>query len=400
MLIESLWDRQKTNPELRKYNVAIITTTINVPYFLESFIQNIDSCAIDYGKLVFIIIGDLKSPHDEIKRYIKKLNPSFVIEYWDIEHQKKWISKTFGKEGIEKIEFAIPYNSIRRRNLGYLRALELGSDVIVTIDDDNYPESSNWLLEHLNALYDNSTLPTVSSKNKIINPCRILKFNYPNLRIYSRGYPFSELFCDTFDVEFRSEGRVALNLGLWTKSPDVDAYTNILFPNLESLGIGDEFQKEYALAPNNYMPINTQNTAFIRELTPAFYDVLMDTPISGTRIDRYDDVWAGLFALKLIHKLNYRATFGIPLTVHRRNKHDYISDLKSELVGMSLNNVVHKIVMNVDIQSKNFIDGYLELAHILVNEIRKFITDEETLSYFSRLTEAMKIWIDLVEVFE
>jgi len=400
MLIESIWDRQKINPELRKYNVAIITTTINVPYFLESYIQNIDSYAIDYGKLVFIIIGDLKSPHDEIKRYIKKLNPSFVIEYWDIEHQKKWISETFGKEGIEKIEVAIPYNSIRRRNLGYLRALELGSDVIVTIDDDNYPGSSNWLLEHLNPLYASSALPTISSKNKIINPCRILKFNYPNLKIYSRGYPFFELFCDTFDVEFISGGKIALNLGLWTKSPDVDAYTNLLYSDLESLGIREEFQKRYALALNNYMPINTQNTAFIRELTPVFYDVLMDTSIHGIRLDRYDDIWAGLFALKLIHKLNYRATFGIPLAVHRRNKHDYISDLKSELIGMSLNNVVHKIVMNADIQSKNFIDGYLELAHILANEIRKFITDEETLSYFSRLTEAMKIWIDLVEVFE
>ena len=387
-------------PNLRSNTVAIVTTTISIPLFLESYIQNFKSYSIDSNGLTFIIIGDLRSPHQKINEYVQKIASSFAIEYWDVESQKKWISETFGSKSAEKIEAAIPYNSIRRRNLGYLRALELDSDIIITIDDDNYPGSSNWLLEHLNALYANGTLPTVSSKNKIINPCRIIKFNYPNLRIYSRGYPFSELFCDTFDVEFRSEGRVALNLGLWTKSPDVDAYTNILFPNLESLGIGDEFQKEYALAPNNYMPINTQNTAFIRELTPAFYDVLMDTPISGTRIDRYDDVWAGLFALKLIHKLNYRATFGIPLTVHRRNKHDYISDLKSELVGMSLNNVVHKIVMNADIQSKNFIDGYLELAHILVNEIRKFITDEETLSYFSRLTEAMKIWIDLVEVFE
>jgi hypothetical protein len=64
--------------------------------------------------------------------------------------------------------------------------------------------------------YLNTTvpLPTVSSKNKIVNPCRILKFNHPNVRIYSRGYPFSKLFSDTFDVEFKSGERVALNLGL------------------------------------------------------------------------------------------------------------------------------------------------------------------------------------------
>jgi hypothetical protein len=148
------------------------------------------------------------------------------------------------------------------------------------------------------------------------------------------------------------------------------------------------------------MPINTQNTAFIRELTPAFYDVLMDTSIYGTRIDRYDDVWAGLFALKLIHKLNYRASFGIPLTLHKRNKHDYVSDLRAELIGMALNEVVHEIVMNADIQAKNFIDGYPELAQVLVNEIKKFFTDDEILKYFSKLAEAMKIWTELVELFK
>jgi hypothetical protein len=379
--------------------VAIVTTTINIPYFLESYIQNFESYSIDNNGLVFIIIGDLRSPHQEIKEYIQRVASNFAIECWDVKSQRKWISETFGSKA-EKVEVAIPYNSIRRRNLGYLRALELGSDVIITIDDDNYPGNSNWLLEHLNILRTSDVLPTVSSKNKVINPCRILKFNHPDLKIYSRGYPFSELFHDTFDVEFRSGGRVALNLGLWTKSPDVDAYTNILYPDIESLGIKEGFQRRYAPAQDNYMPINTQNTSFIRELTPAFYDVLMDTTIHGVRLDRYDDIWAGLFALKLIHKLGYRATFGVPLTEHRRNKHDYVSDLKLELIGMSLNDLVHEIVMKADVQAKSFADGYLELADMLMNEVKRFVNDEEVLSYFSKLTEAMRIWVDLVEVFE
>jgi uncharacterized protein (DUF1499 family) len=384
---------------LYENTVAIVTTTINIPYFLESYIQNFESFSVDNNGLVFIIIGDLRSPNQEIKKYIQGITSNFAIEYWDVESQRKWISETFGNKA-EKIEKVIPYNSIRRRNLGYLRALELGSDVIVTIDDDNYPGNSNWLLEHLNALNNTETLPTISSKSKIVNPCHILKFNRYGLRVYSRGYPFSMLFRDTFDVEFRNGGKVALNMGLWTKSPDVDAYTNILYPDIESLGIKEGFQRRYALAPNNYMPVNTQNTSFIRELAPAFYDVLMDTTIHGVRLDRYDDIWAGLFALKLIHKLGYRAAFGVPLTEHRRNKHDYVSDLKSELIGMSLNDLVHEIVMKADVQAKSFADGYLELADVLMNEVKKFVNDEEVLSYFSKLTEAMRIWVDLVEVFE
>jgi hypothetical protein len=387
---------------MRERTIAVVTTTINIPYFLESYIKGFERCCID-DRLVFVIVGDLRSPHREIEEYVHKVSSGLTIdlaiEYWDVESQKMWISETFGDKakGVEKI---IPYNSVRRRNLGYLRALELGADVIVTIDDDNYPRDMNWLSEHLTALGTTEVLPTVSSRNGIVNPCHILKFNRSNLRVYSRGYPFSKLFCDTFDVELRSGGRVALNMGLWTMSPDVDAYTNILYPDLKSLGIKEGCQKRYALAANNYMPVNTQNTSFIRELAPAFYDVLMDTAIHDVRLDRYDDIWAGLFALKLIHGLGYRATFGTPLTEHKRNKHDYVSDLKSELIGMSLNNIIHEIVMKADIQAKSFADGYLELADVLMNEVKRFVNDEEVLNYFSKLTEAMRIWVDLVEVFE
>jgi hypothetical protein len=98
--------------------------------------------------------------------------------------------------------------------------------------------------------------------------------------------------------------------------------------------------------------------------------------------------------------LGYRATFGVPLTEHKRNKHDYVSDLRSELFGMTLNNIIHEIVMKVDIQAKNFADGYLKLADVLMNEVKRFVNDEEVLNYFSKLTEAMRIWVDLVEVFE
>ena len=375
---------------------AIVTTTVNIPTFLEKYIQSF-KCYSNIEKLAFIIIGDLKSPHEKIVNYLKKLNTDITIEYWDIKLQKEWIQKTFNSELVEQVNFAIPYNSIRRRNLGYLIALEWGAEVIISIDDDNYPTNSSWLYEHLSILNCVDTLPTVSSRNKVVNPCHILKFNYPDVHIYSRGYPFSELFLDTFDVHVEGGKRTALNIGLWIGSPDVDAYTNISYPNLKSLGIKEDHNDRYALAQDNYMPVNTQNTAFIRELTPAFYDVLMDTRIHGMRIDRYDDIWAGLFALKLIHSLNYRVTFGIPLSDHRRNIHDLIADFKSELLGMSLNNKLFKIIMELDIQAKDFISGYLELADALqVNVIRHF-TDNEVLKYFLKVIKAMRIWIRLVE---
>jgi len=378
--------------------IVIVTTTINIPIFLESYTRNFKEHSVRYNEITFIIVGDLKSPNQNIKDYIKRLAPSFTVEYWDVDSQRRWITETFGSDMLEKAEIAIPYNSIRRRNIGYLRALELGADVIITVDDDNYAGCTNWLHEHLNTLHRTDPLPTVSSANRIVNPCHILKFSYSDVRIYSRGYPFSNLFSDTFDVEVKSGGKVALNMGLWTDAPDVDAYTNILYPGIKSLGIKEGYYSSYALSVDNYMPINTQNTSFIRDLTPAFYDVRMDDYIYNIRIDRYDDIWGGLFALKIMHRLNYRATFGIPLTEHKRNIHDFTVDLRSELLGASLNNTVYRIVMNADISSKSIIDGYLELVYILESEIKKVITDYEVLKFFGKLTTAMRIWLNMVDM--
>jgi hypothetical protein len=376
---------------------AIVTTTINIPIFIESYVKHLQKSSINIKDLIFIIIGDLKSPNKEINEYLSKLNPQFVVEYWDVITQQKWIRETYkGKEDL--VNFVIPYNSIRRRNLGYLRALELGADVIITVDDDNYINEPNWLTDHLNCLNYEGPLPTVSSRNNIVNPCRILKFNLP-YEIYSRGYPLAEFFQDSFDVTMDQGRKTVLNMGLWKENPDVDSYTNLLYPNIKSLGIkGPELS--YALAYNNYMPINTQNTAFVREITPAYYCVLMDTKLVGLNIARYDDIWGGLFALKLIHRMKHRITFGKPLTLHIRNTHDYLRDFKSEFIGITLNYKIYKILINdIEIESNNYIDGYVELANKLLKNIEKKFNNSEILKYFRKLTKAMNGWVKLVTTF-
>jgi hypothetical protein len=131
-----------------KRQVSIVTTTVNVPYFIENYLKNFEKYQVDYNNVTFVIVGDLKSPSQEIRRYLKEFSSKLAVEYWDVKDQKNWMIRTFGNKA-EKCESIIPYNSVRRRNIGYLRALELDSDVIITIDDDNYHGDSNWLSEHL-----------------------------------------------------------------------------------------------------------------------------------------------------------------------------------------------------------------------------------------------------------
>ena len=377
--------------------IAIVTTTINVPVFLQSYIKNFKRFSIKPDKLCFIVIGDLKSPHEKVRKYISSLDSNYVIEYWDAISQQRWIAEVYGDK-VEDVNFAVPYNSIRRRNIGYLRALELGVDIIISVDDDNFAGESDWLRQHISILKNSGPIPTVESNNRLVNPCQILKFNYPH-RIYSRGFPMSKMYSDSFTVDVEGGRKTVLNMGLWTKSPDVDAYTNIVNPNLESLGVKEDYAQTYSLAVDNYMPVNTQNTAFVRELVPAFYDVLMDTSIHGVNLSRYDDIWGGLFALKLIHTIDHRATFGAPLGVHIRNKHDYVSDFKSELWGMILNDRIFDIVMEMNLHAKSYINGYIELTYGLEKSVRKHFKDVEVLKYFSRLIRAMDIWVEMVSKF-
>ena len=56
---------------------AVVTTTINIPYFLEDLSHNAQK--FKHSNIKFYIIGDLKTPL-EIKDYIKELSLKFNFE--------------------------------------------------------------------------------------------------------------------------------------------------------------------------------------------------------------------------------------------------------------------------------------------------------------------------------
>jgi hypothetical protein len=366
---------------------AIVTTTINVPIFLEGYLVNFRKFKINPEKAMFIIIGDMKSDHDKIKKYIEGLNSEYIIEYWDVDKQKEWILQNYPGMDVDSI---IPWNSIRRRNLGYLRALELKKEIIITIDDDNFvAEDVDWFNQHIESFYGNKKIMKVHSLNKIVNPCDMLSMNTQN--IYSRGYPITKMFSNTFEPIFPERNKVVLNVGLWRESPDIDGIANLLYNDIKSYGIKMDMKDKYALFMGNYIPINTQNTSFLAEITPAFYALLMDTEINGLKMDRYDDVWAGWFITAIAHHLGDTVTFGTPLTNHIRNKHDYLKDTKSEFLAMILNLELFNFVQNLNLLNSNYFHCYEEISSELIRFA--YSLDESLMPYFERLSNAMKGWL-------
>lgn len=358
--------------------ISIITTTIHPLNFLLEYIDNFIKFDV-LDNLTFIVVGDNKTPlfhEDKI---------SDIVEYWSPKAQDEWLKKCFlGKLELIK-DLLVPENDMRRRNFGYLRAIELDSDIVITIDDDNFPlKDRSWLDLHVNGLtYYNHR---IGSKNRIINPCQFLTLNHPG--VYSRGYPLSAYYSN--DISYPSgRSKSVLNLGLWTNKPDVDSYTNLLYPDLSSEGYIGNLHFCFSTSADNYFPVNTQNTSFKKELS-IFHNLYMEPSL----IHRYDDVWIGLIVQRLMHKMDDSASFGLPIVEHRRNIHNYVKDFHTEFNGIVLNDRIWKSIMNMPIESKSYKDGFLEIA----SHLPKIFEDNRWFwGFFNKMKDSMELWIELIE---
>jgi len=367
--------------------VAIVTTTINPPDFLLNYFNNfvkwIDKNNYSRDDILFIVVGDNKTPH---KLYSKKSRVyDFPVEYWNPVDQDIWLLKHYNNLHRD----LIPENNPRRRNFGYLRAIELNADYIITIDDDNVPKDTNWLQEHLAPL-QGKKLPIVYSRNKCINPCKALSHN--RIIVYARGFPINRMLSDSFIIENKIDNRkIVLNEGLWTESPDVDAFTNIIYNSLTSYGTSEE---GFIVEKDNYIPINTQNTAFTKEIAPIFWNIYMNS-IYDLPLERYCDIWGGLFAQKVINHLNGAVSFGKPIVSHKRNVHNYGRDLRVEWMGILLNPRIWDFVTNLKLHSGSYISSYLEIADEIEFELR--FSDDIVNKFKKHLADAMRTWIELTE---
>jgi len=360
---------------------AIVLTTIYVPKLLEEYANNFRK--FNHFDIGFIIIGDRPTPNDKCKKiadHLKELG--FESYYLDVDSQKLWL-KDFPK--LAKI---IPYNSDNRRNIGFLIAAEKNAQMIITIDDDNYVTNEDYYKYH-DIVGKTVTLKTVSSSNGWFNPCTLLKTNHGAL-IYPRGYPFSKRYNEKYTYK-STTGKIVLNMGLWINDPDVDAVTHLANP-IKIIRMKEKID-HIMLAPNTYSPINTQNTAFHRKILPCYYYILMGASIKGLKIDRYGDIWSGLFAKKVIDKMDDRITIGKPLTNHKRNTHDYLKDLKHELWGMILTEKLAGWLEQFQLESNNYFDAYLEISQAL-QKFKENFQEAAIRKYFEKISYAMNIWIE------
>ena len=152
------------------------------------------------------------------------------------------------EHGWKELSDTIGWNSIQRRNIGFVYAYEQGADVIATVDDDNIPYE-NWgqdLLIGKTIEYDLYESPT-----EVFDPLSVT--NHPEL--WHRGFPIQQ-------VPHRSETRyvgkderkVLDQDDLWDGDPDIDAMARLSMKPCVKFNV-DKPYGSYCISP-----FNSQNT--------------------------------------------------------------------------------------------------------------------------------------------
>ncbi len=118
----------------------------------------------------------------------------------------------------------IPIENESRRSRGYLIALEKGAEVIISIDDDNFPLQGIDFIAGHSKVGKMSRVKQVENDLGIYNLCE--RLNCESRRdIYRRGFPFRLRGLKTENKFDYKNVHIGINEGLWLQAPDLDATT-------------------------------------------------------------------------------------------------------------------------------------------------------------------------------
>ena len=277
--------------------------------------------------------------------------------YQSISHYS-WedIARDFGSS-----EWIFSRKNAGIRCYGFWKAYQAGADIIVTIDDDCYPTEDPFIETHVTNLSLRAP--------KAWTPT----YPHPDF-VFTRGIPYS----------VREKYPVVVSHGLWTNKIDLDAKTQLHHPDIDL----PAYPPILTFIPRGYFfPMCSMNLAFRREATPLMYFPLMGEDPSGTRwgFDRFDDIWAGIFAKKILDHLGLSVVNGSPFVEHRKAS-DVEKNLLKERRGITTNEWLWKRARAVVLTKTTAAECYRELAETIALPNTR---------YFNHLRRAMMMWAAL-----
>jgi hypothetical protein len=286
------------------YKVAVISTSINIPHFLELLAAF--ATRHDNREIHFFIAGDHKSPSPQTQ------------EFCDAIDNCTYLGSAAQKAQHYKSSELTGFNNDSRRNIALLEALKWKPHLIVSQDDD------------MQAMAD----PFSPWIELFSQPFHGLQLGAPNLwfdhgqftipKAPARGLPPDGAYSQTFDTV--SGKRIGFAQGIILGIPDTTATTAIANrPFIESAN--DILKAGFVVHPEARAVVNSQFTAFLPELAPAFAQHYQSQ-------GRNTDILASVLLRRLARSRNLYTYYGPPTALHNRRPRPFAHDLKSEAFGM------------------------------------------------------------------
>lgn len=274
-----------------------VTTTINVPRVIALFAM----CDVD---MHFIVVGDRKTPDAEVLESLRGINHTYL----SADYQK-----TLGYKCVE----LIGENSIQKRNIGFLEALKYGAKYIYSFDDDNFCITPQHFRNFHAVLASPWSGVRVSGDNDWFDVGQYLLPKSPH-----RGFPRQVKHVPRYGTV--TGARIGVAAGVCVFDPDIDSVTRIAnAPDVQQVSL--LLEAGLVVHPNTKTVWNSQNTAIVRELIPAWGMV--------SHVSRMDDIYASVVCHRIMREHGYHTHFGRPFAGQQRNDHNLVKDLRGEIDG-------------------------------------------------------------------
>ena len=372
--------------------VYIVVASINELANIVQLLSN-KPMSIEPDEIKIIVVDE---GNTSVRRKNYQLLSNFQCNFYGPKERQQWFKQRFGTS-YEKFMSVIPQRCHAETSFGFLVAYEEEADIVIELDDDVFPATatpSNVVEEHLHQLLIDDGVE-VRSQSKWYNVFENLVLTTSHQGLFPRGYPYSQEARLEDYVWKDGGGRCVLNMGLWTGHPDLDALTILYHGGLDgrchikSKGLKRE---KVVVGKGTYFPICSMNTSFASKVIPAFYQLYMN----HMGVDRFDDIWSGVFLKKIADHLGDKICIGKPLVRHDKRPRNIFRDLRMELEGMAINEVLWKIVDAIELTGKDYHECYLELSEGIERHLDRF-NERSHKDFIALQAKKMKLWLRVVE---
>jgi hypothetical protein len=267
-----------------------------------------------------VVLTSIHPPTPAVKRFAA-LEDWAVLVVGDRKTPPNWhcpgvrfISAAQQKTLAFRIVPSLPWNHYARKMIGYLLAAREGAELLAESDDDNLPKKE-WAFPDLTGCY--AQVPAGCTAVNIYSL-------FTRQPIWPRGFPLTRITTPESTIDPSTLTSQKVRIGIWQALADDDPDVDAIYRLTRNRPCRFARREPVVLPPGTFSPVNSQNTAFRRQLLPLMY-------LPAHVNFRVTDILRGYVAQPILWAAGYRLGFTGPTVRQTRNAHDLQADFASEL---------------------------------------------------------------------